>query len=185
MARLVHSCGDRRHLRGVVGALLAAATLSAATMLVTSLDNAAANSPTYRLLSQTSAALKSTLIKEFLTAEKKSHTLSAAANVNLVHCYDFVGSDGKTHAGPVLLNPLVVSGPGHASWAYAFFYPSIHSSLHDQVALQDGNGVAIFEASPAWRVLKIGGGYPTCVKSVLDKVVPAPVASLWLAQGCQ
>jgi hypothetical protein len=77
-----------------------------------------------------------------------------------VQRFDYVGSDGKTHAGPLLLNPLVVNGPGHKSWAYAFFYLSHHSSLHDQVALQDGNGVAIFEASPVWHVLKIGVGCP-------------------------
>ena len=103
----------------------------------------------------------------------------------LVQHFDYVGSDGETHAGPLLLNPLVVNCPGHKSWAYAFFYPSDHSSLHDQVALQDGNGVKIFESSPVWHVLKIGVGWSVCVTSVLDKVLPAPVVSLWLARGCQ
>jgi hypothetical protein len=141
--------------------------------------------PTYRLQAKTSATIKSALIKIFLKAQKQSHTLSATANVYLVQHFDYVGSEGTTHVGPLLLNPLVVNGPGHTSWAYAFFYPSNHSSPHDQVALQDGNGVGIFEASPAWHVLKIGVGWPVCVESVLDKVVPAPVASLWVARDCQ
>ena len=173
----------RRRSSIVLTALTVAATLSATSLTLSTVPSGA-SVPAYHLLAHTSPSLRATFVKLFLAAEKKTHTLSPSAKVYLVQHFDLVGSNGKTHAGPALNNPLVVDGPGHHAWAYALFYPSPHSSLHDSVALQDGNGVALFEASPHWHVLQIGVGYPVCVRSVLNKVVPTPVSTLWLAKKC-
>jgi len=128
------------------------------------------------------SALKTTLIKLFLATERRTHTLSAGAQVHL----DNGIYSPATHAPAGYRNPVVVDGPGHHSWAYAKFIPVVsHTTLSDQVAMQDGGNIALFAASPTWHVLRIGVGYPSCVKSVLSKFVPAPVAALWLARRCQ
>ena len=109
---------------------------------------------------------------------------SPSARVYLVTSYDDVGSDGETHAGPQFPNPLVVDGPGHPSLAYATFDPVAHSKLHDQVAMPDGNDVALFDADPEWQLIRIGLGLPACKTSVLVKVAPAPVLGLWIGRHC-
>ncbi len=142
---------------------------------------ASTNSASYRLASAT-PGLKALLTNLFLSSEKRTHTLSAHAQVKL--------DDGiyapATRAPAGYRNPVIVHGPANSSWAYAAFIPVVaHTTLRDQVAMQDGGNIAIFAASPSWHVLQIGVGWPNCVKAVLSKFAPARVVTLWLAQRCQ
>jgi hypothetical protein len=166
-------------------AAIASLTLIAMSITGASTGRATASTPSFRLEVPASQSVKSTLTRLFLTAEKRSQTLTPSAQVYLVTSYDYVGSDGKTRAGPHFPNPLVVNGPAHKSWAYAIFDPVVHSKLHDQVALQDGNNVVLFVADPAWHLIRIGLGWPECKTSVLVKVAPAPVVGLWIERHCQ
>jgi hypothetical protein len=139
----------------------------------------------YRLESRPSALLTARLTSLFLSAERRTHTLSATAQVSLVLRDHYVGADGTTHLGKPLLDPLAAVASGRTTWALAYFVPAAHSALRDQVALQDGGNVAIFESSPVWHVVKVGLGVPYCVASVLDRFAPTPVTALWRAKGCQ
>jgi hypothetical protein len=149
------------------------------------LSSASVSNPAYRLEGLATKAVKTTLTKLFLSAEKRTRTLTPSAQVYLDTVVYGTGPGNTTHPGPLFRNPIIVGGPGHKFWAYAEFVPVAHSALHDQVALQDGGNVAIFEASPRWHVLQIGLGWPTCVKAKLSKLAPAPVVALWWAHSCQ
>jgi len=181
MSRLSHHhvAGAARSLapRTSVVALVAAAVLT----LDVAPPPAGATGASYRVSPPATTALRATLTSLFLAREKHTHTLSANAQVHLDN-----GIYGTaTHPAAGFRNPLVVDGPGHRSWAYAKFVPVVaHTTLRDQVAMQDGGNIAIFASSPTWHVVQIGVGWPTCVKAVLAKLVPAPVVALWLAHGC-
>ena len=186
MKNLSTSQWGSRIRRPIMGVVPVVALVVAANVAFDAAGTGAATSTTgYRLQGQATKVLKATLTELFLSNEKRTHTLSASAQVSLDTVVYSVGPGNATYPGPVFLNPTIVDGPGHKSWAYAEFVPVAHSALHDQVALQDGGNIAIFEASPTWHILQIGVGWPTCVKSVLRKFAPAPAVALWLAHSCQ
>jgi hypothetical protein len=164
-----------------LAAALAGVLVVTAGVSFDAVQSGAASTSDFHLGSPATTVLKTTLTNLFVASEKRTRTLSTSARVIL----DNGIYAPATRAPAGFRNPVIVDGPGHRAWAYAEFVPVAHSTLHDQVALQDGGNVAIFEASPTWHVVQIGVGMPTCVRSELSKFAPAPAVTLWLAQRCQ
>ncbi len=172
----------RRRAPGRVAAVSCAALALALGTLVGGV--AQAGTSKYHLQGPATRGEKDVLGALFLAFDQHTHALSASAHVAFVKRYYFVGTTGKTQAGPLLRNPLIVIAQGRPWYAYGFFELTGHSRLSDQVSMQDGGNVAIFEASPRWHVVEVGGSDRMCLASQLDKVAPSAVVAIWLQNKC-
>ena len=169
-------------LRRATSVLSALVVVGATLVAVGGAPAGAASS--YHLQAPASRQEKATLGALFLAYDQHDHALSATAHVAFVKRYEVVGTNGKTTAGPLLRNPLIVVAKGQPWYAYGFFEMTGHSRQSDQVSMQDGGNIAIFEASPRWHVVEVGGSLPMCLKGQLSKVAPSAVVAIWLQNKC-